>query len=160
MLAGRSLGEGCSFTYTRSFCAMSISRHLSREFALQTLYAWFFHEQKLDLHVLLTLFAAHFFSHNMKELAFTDGLLVGVQHHLKDIQKLIKKHAPEWPLEKIALIDRIILSMGIYEVMYAEEVPDVVAINESIELAKKFGSDTSPKFVNGVLHSVMKEKNS
>ncbi len=138
---------------------MAVSRHLSREFALQTLYAWLFHEKKLDLHVLLNLFAVHFFSHNMKELAFTDGLLVGVEHHLLNIEEIIQKHAPEWPLEKIALIDRIILSLGIYEISFSE-VPDVVAINEAIELAKKFGSETSPKFVNGVLHSIMKEKNS
>lgn len=139
---------------------MAVSRHLSREFALQTLYAWFFHGQKLDLHVLLNLFATHFYSHNIKELAFTDALLVGVQHHLKEIEAIIVRHAPEWPLDKIAIIDRIVLCIGIYEIMYSKDIPDVVAINEAIELAKKFGSETGPKFVNGVLHSIMKEKNS
>lgn len=137
---------------------MSVSRHLSREFALQTLYGWFFHKQKPDLHVLLTLFATHFFSHNMQELVFTDELLVGVQHNLDEISNMIEKHAPDWPLDKIAMIDRIILSLGIYEIKYTTDVPDVVAINESIELAKKFGSDASPKFINGVLHSIMKEQ--
>ena len=77
--------------------------------------------------------------------------------NLAQIDKTISKAAPQWPVEKIARIDRAILEIGVYEIAFTEDIPPVVAINESIEMAKHFGDDNSPKFVNGVLSSVMKE---
>jgi len=89
-----------------------------------------------------------------KEFAF--DLLKGVLKNNKAIIGIIEKYAPEWPVEKIAKIDRAILEIGIYEVVFSSEVPEVVAINEAIEMAKHFGDDNSSKFINGVLSSVMK----
>ena len=83
----------------------------------------------------------------------------GVFENLKEIDALIKKFAPEWPLEQIMIIDRNILRIGIYELLFSKrkDVPEKVAINEAIELAKTFGGKSSGKFVNGVLGSLYKE---
>ena len=74
-----------------------------------------------------------------------------------EIDQIIKRLAPEWPLDQITGIDRNILRLGVYELKFGKEIPPKVAINESIELAKTFGSDTSGKFINGVLGSLYKE---
>ena len=75
------------------------------------------------------------------------------------IEKLIKKHAPEWPIEKMNPVERVILTLGICELLYPEkDVPVNVAINESIELAKTYGDESSSKFINGVLNSVAHDK--
>jgi N utilization substance protein B len=78
---------------------------------------------------------------------------------LPEIDKIIEKAAPEWPITQIAIIDRNVLRIGLYELLYAnkEEVPPKVAINEAIELAKTFSGSTSGKFVNGVLGTVFKQ---
>ena len=85
----------------------------------------------------------------------------GVVNHLKDLDKIIEKAAPEWPIEHISLIDRNVLRLGLYELLYSkkEEVPPKVAINEAIELAKTFSGRTSGKFINGVLGTVYKQLN-
>jgi N utilization substance protein B len=70
---------------------------------------------------------------------------------------IIAKYAPEWPVDQLAVIDRNILRMALYELQYNEDVPIKVAINEAVELAKIFGSDTSPRFVNGVLGAFMQD---
>lgn len=77
---------------------------------------------------------------------------------MERIREIIERFAPEWPWDKISLVDRATLSIGVYEMLYNEEIPDVVAINEAIELAKKFGDESSPKFINGVLNNVMHHK--
>ena len=82
---------------------------------------------------------------------FSRDLLVGVLEHQSNIDVLIQRYAPEWPLDQIAVIDRNILRIAIYEVLLDEETPVKVAINEAVELAKAYGSDSSPRFVNGVL---------
>lgn len=91
--------------------------------------------------------------------SFMKNLLEGVIEKQKDLDNIITKAAPEWPIEKIAVLDRNILRIGLYELLFAdrEQVPPKVAINEAIELAKKFGGETSGKFVNGVLGAVYKE---
>ena len=71
--------------------------------------------------------------------------------------QIITKHAPDWPLEKIASHDRAVLYLGVYELMYTD-VPPAVVINEAVELAKEFGGDRSSKFINGVLSSVNRSK--
>ena len=78
---------------------------------------------------------------------------------LKEIDAVIKKAAPEWPLDKIAIIDRNILRIGLYELLHADpdEVPPKVAINESIELAKNYGGPNAARFVNGVLGTIYRE---
>ncbi len=96
------------------------------------------------------------FHPQIKEIEFAQDNLRGVLKKIKDIKKIIKKTAPEWPFEKIAPIDRVILEQGIYEIIASPDVPPVVAINEAIEVAKEFGNENSPKFINGVLSTVMK----
>lgn len=88
-----------------------------------------------------------------------ENLMRQVFRKKPDLDNIIVKAAPEWPLEKISVVDRNILRLGLYELIFADhkEVPPKVAINEAIELAKTFGGDTSSKFVNGVLGAVYKE---
>ena len=86
---------------------------------------------------------------------FARKLVQGVLANREEINKIITTLAPSWPIEQMALVDRNILSMAIYEIMLGGETPPKVAINEAVELAKVFGTDSSPRFVNGVLGSVM-----
>lgn len=85
---------------------------------------------------------------------FARGLVRGVLAHRQRLDDVIRKTAPAFPLEQVATIDRNILRLAIYEILIDNKVPMRAAINEAVELAKQFGSDTSPKFVNGVLGSV------
>jgi N utilization substance protein B len=95
------------------------------------------------------------FSDKLKDTEFAENLLVGVLANKDEIYKVMQKEAPEWPVERIAPVDRAILEIGIYEIMYSEDVPPIVAINEGIEIAKSYGDMNSAKFINGVLSSVM-----
>lgn len=101
---------------------------------------------------------------NLKELApgmqddgFAERLAQGTVKHLSDIDETIARLAPEWPLDQVPAVDRNVLRLEVYELKYGKEIPPKVAINEAIELAKTFGSDSSSKFVNGVLGSLYKE---
>ncbi|MEM4261277.1 MAG: transcription antitermination factor NusB, partial [Candidatus Woesearchaeota archaeon] len=87
-----------------------------------------------------------------KKFAFE--LIKGTINHNKEIDELIKIAAPEWPISQIAAIDRTVLRMGVFELLYIKEIPPKVAINEAIELAKAFGGENSGKFVNGVLGTI------
>ena len=89
-----------------------------------------------------------------EDATFTRGLVNGVIRNREQIDKHIRKFAPAWPLEQIPVVDRNILRLAIFEVLLDNNVPVKVAINEAVELAKKFGSDSSSRFVNGVLGSV------
>lgn len=84
-------------------------------------------------------------------LEFARSLIQGVIDHQEQMDRLIARYAPEWPLDQMAVIDRNILRMAIYEFLIADETPVKVAINEAVELAKTYGSDSAPRFVNGVL---------
>ena len=86
-------------------------------------------------------------------------LINGVQKYLPQLDKIMEKAAPEWPVSQITIVDRNVLRIGLYELLYGnkEEVPPKVAINEAIELAKNFGGESSGKFINGVLGTVYKE---
>ncbi len=99
------------------------------------------------------------FGPGMENVDFITNLVKGVVEHWGEINKIIEKGAPEWPLEQINIVDRNVLRIGIYELLFAnrEEVPPKVAINESIELAKTFGGDNSGKFINGVLGTIYRE---
>lgn len=138
------------------------NRHLARTIALQTLYEWDFMSEKegealADAEKNLKEFAPRF-----DENKFVIELVKGVLKNKKEIDKLIKKYAPEWPIEKITLIDRNVLRLGIFELKFArvkenKAVPPRVVINEAIELAKAFGSGSSGKFINGVLGAIYKD---
>ena len=86
--------------------------------------------------------------------AFARGLINGVLQNKEEIDRNIQRFAPAWPVEQISIVDRNILRFAIFEILLDNEVPVKVAINEAVELAKAFGSDNSPKFINGVLGSI------
>lgn len=134
------------------------NRHLARSTVLQTLYEWDFSSQKIKPEVILLRDAAEF-APGAQSDEFMKNLLNGVIEKQKDLDNIIIKAAPEWPIEKISIMDRNILRIGLFELLFAnrEQVPPKVAINEAIELAKKFGGETSSKFINGVLGAVYKE---
>lgn len=132
------------------------SRHLARTVAMQTLFQWDFVNKQGDLVSLL--------EKNLPDLApgleddgFSERLINGLVKHLSEIDEIIQRLAPEWPVDQITGIDRNVLRIGVYELKFGKEIPPKVAINEAIELAKAFGSDSSSKFVNGVLGSLYKE---
>jgi len=126
---------------------------------MQSLYEWDFKGKKDAL-------LPEIIEHNIKEFAagledptFIVDLIKGVIAHVPEIDKIIEKAAPQWPLDQIAMVDRNVLRLGLYELLFGnrDEVPPKVAINEAIELAKSFGGDSSGKFVNGVLGTVYRE---
>jgi N utilization substance protein B len=86
--------------------------------------------------------------------AFAGELVRGVINNKEEIDQNIRCYAPAWPVEQISTVDRNILRLAIFEILFAKKVPVKVAINEAVELAKRFGSENSPRFINGVLGSV------
>jgi N utilization substance protein B len=136
------------------------SRHLSRSIAMQSLYEWDFFGKEDDFEKIV--------ERNIKEFGpgladenknFIKEIAKGVVDHLNEIDEIIKKTAPQWPIDQISIVDRNILRIGIYELLYGDKkaVPPKVAINEAIELAKGFGGENSGKFVNGVLGTVFNQ---
>lgn len=135
------------------------SRHLARSVALQSLYEWdFFQNEKKD-HKKIVKRNIKEFAEKIEDEKFVYNLVEGVLNNLPELDKIISIAAPEWPLEKTTIIDRNVLRIGLFELIYAdkEEVPPKVAINEAIELAKGFGGSSSGRFVNGVLGTVYRE---
>lgn len=134
------------------------TRHLIRTIVLQSFFEWDFYGQEVDLTGILERNMERFGS-DVDEPDFAWRIVKGVVEHLDEIDKVIKKAAPDWPIDQIALVDRNVLRIGLYELMYAdrEEVPPKVAINEAIEMAKNYGGLNSPKFVNGVLGTVYRK---
>jgi len=134
------------------------SRHLSRSIVLQSLYEWDFYDKKPVLKNIVERNIKDF-GPGLEEVDFVWQLIEGIGKHMHDIDKIIEKAAPEWPIAQISMVDRNVLRIGLYELLYAnkEEVPPKVAINEAIELAKTFSGQTSGKFVNGVLGTVYKQ---
>lgn len=134
---------------------MASNRHLGRIVALQTLYEYEFRTQSEDASVDLK----EILSRNLEryesaidDTDFVHNLAEGVVEKQADLDAKLQPIAPEWPLDQIGRVDRAILRLGLYELLYRQkEVPAKVAINEAVELAKAFGSDNSSKFVNGVL---------
>lgn len=135
------------------------NRHLARSVVLQTLFEWDFSSLSKENAKIALLRNSEEFASGIGDPAFTEKLLQGVLEKQQDIDLIIGKAAPEWPLAKIAVLDRNILRLGLFELIFCDrnEVPPKVAINEAIELAKTFGGENSSKFVNGVLGSVYKE---
>lgn len=135
------------------------NRHLARTIVLQSLFEWDFSNMKSGTHIdILDRNIAEFAPEIAKE-DFAKRLIEGVVRKQPVIDQIIQKAAPEWPIEKIGLPDRNVLRIGLYELLFGnrQEVPPKVAINESIELAKKFGGENTGRFINGVLGAVYKE---
>ncbi len=135
------------------------NRHLSRSIVLQTLFEWDLNNvEKRAVKEILKRNIEEF-APNKADMPFMEGLLDGVMQKKKEIDLIIEKAAPEWPIDRISPVDRNILRLGLYELLFSDraEVPAKVAINEAIELAKQFGGENSSRFVNGVLGAVYKE---
>ncbi len=134
------------------------ARQLGRALVLQTLYEWDFYERSMDFEEVL--------ERNMEEFApgfsekdFVMKLAEGIKDKIDELDGIIVKSAPEWPVSNLPIVDRNVLRIGLYELLFSDrdEVPPRVAINEAIELAKSYGGQNSGKFVNGVLGTIYKE---
>ena len=132
------------------------NRHLSRTVAMQSLYEWDFNGSKADLDVV-TRRNVNNFAPGLSDTEFIFDLVNGVREHQPEIDALIEKTAPEWPIDQTTVIDRNILRIGIYELQYAKAVPPKAAINEAVELGKTFGGESSGKFVTGVLGTLYRQ---
>ena len=131
------------------------SRHLSRSIAMQSLYEWDFSNRELDLKEITEKNIKEY-GPGLEDAGFIWELVTGVVEHLEKLNEVISNAAPQWPIEQISIVDRNILRIGIFELLYEdrEAVPPKVAINEAIELAKSVGGENSGKFINGVLGTV------
>lgn len=140
---------------------MASNRHLGRIVALQTLYEQDFRREagddSFDLNDVLKRNIARYES-TVDDVFFIEELVKGVAQHETELDDELRPLAPEWPIEQIARMDRVVLRMGLYELHYEKDVPPKVVINEAVELAKAFGGDNSSKFVNGVLGTALKNK--
>ncbi|MEK7559948.1 MAG: transcription antitermination factor NusB [Patescibacteria group bacterium] len=134
------------------------NRHLARSLAMQTLFEWDFNKGKINIDEILERNKKEF-APGIEEDGFAKKILDLVLKHKDEIDDIIQKAAPEWPIAQIAPIDRNVLRLGLSELLFGDrsQVPPKVAINEAIELAKTFGGTSSGKFVNGVLGTVYKE---
>jgi N utilization substance protein B len=135
------------------------NRHLSRSVVLQALFEWDFNGQKNDTIKNIIDRDCGEFAPGMADTTFIQNLTKGILAKKEDLDHVIAKAAPDWPLDKISPIDRNVLRIGLYELLFADrkDVPAKVAINEAIELGKTFGGETSGRFINGVMGAVYKE---
>ncbi|HAU39801.1 MAG: NusB antitermination factor, N utilization substance protein B [Candidatus Peregrinibacteria bacterium GW2011_GWF2_43_17] len=131
---------------------MASHRHLARMIVAQAIFAIEFRKENKGM---ILDYLLDEFGEKVGEKEFPKKLLEGVLKHKRKIGKEIVAAAPEWPLDRISKLDRAILEIGIYELMYEDDIPPLVTINEAVELAKEIGNDNSHKFVNGVLSTVM-----
>ena len=133
------------------------NRHLSRTIALQSLFEWDFNGQKEDLDGIVNNHIKEFAS-AADDSGFVFELVNGVVKNLTAIDQIIVKNAPEWPMDQVPPVDRNVLRMGVFELMFLKQVPPKVAINEAVELAKTFGGESSGKFVTGFWALCLKRK--
>jgi len=135
------------------------NRHLSRSIAMQSLYEWDFRGKDNSLIPEILRNNIKEFGPGMDDASFVEALVRNTIASREKIDPLIEKCAPEWPIEQVTIVDRNILRLGIYELLFGnyDEVPPKVAINEAIELAKSFGGESSGRFVNGVLGTIYRE---
>lgn len=139
---------------------MASNRHLGRIIALQTLYEEEFrrdaNDPDFDLQEVLKRNISRY-QEMVDDTGFIEQLVVGVSAQAAVLDAELQPVAPEWPIDQIARMDRMVLRMGLYELKNESDVPPKVVINEAVELAKAFGGDNSSKFVNGVLGTLLKE---
>jgi N utilization substance protein B len=140
---------------------MASNRHLGRIIALQTLYEQDFRRQagdeNSDLDEILARNIARY-NHLIDDTAFVEELVHGVTKRQIKLSEILHPVAPEWPIDQIARMDRVVLYIGLYELLYGKDIPPKVVINEAVELAKSFGGENSSKFVNGVLGTVLRQR--
>ncbi len=140
---------------------MSANRHLGRIVALQTLYEQDFRLECGDSQVKVDDILARNISRYQQTIDDQDFITVlvhGIISKQSEIDTILQPLAPEWPIDQIARMDRIVLRIGVYELLFGKGVPPKVVINEAVELAKAFGGDNSSKFINGVLGTLLKQQ--
>jgi len=126
-------------------------RRKSRELALQVLYQIDISEG--DIEEKFNLFWQHFTPlDELKE--FSHKIVEGVYHHKEQIDALIEKHSEHWRLKRMTVVDRNVLRSAIFELMYCPDIPTKVILNEAVELGKKFGSEKTGPFINGILDRI------
>ena len=135
------------------------SRHIARSIVLQTAFEWDFRNLSREETLESISRNNKEFGEGDSEKSFIDSLMKGIVDKKNDLDNIIVKAAPDWPIEKISMIDRNILRIGLFELLFSDrkEVPAKVAINEAIELAKAYGGEKSSGFINGVLGTIYKE---
>jgi len=133
------------------------NRHLARAVAMQSLYEWDFYGGKKEIQTIVERDLKEF-APDLEEKEFATSIARGVIEHQKDIDKTISTFATDWPLPKITTVDRNVLRIATYELLFNFDIPSKVAINEAIELAKTFGGESSGKFVNGVLGAIYRDQ--
>lgn len=142
---------------------MSANRHLGRIVALQTLYEQEFRREagdnNFDIEDVLTR-NINRYSETIDDHVFVVKLVNGVNSNKAKLDAQLQPVAPEWPIDQIARMDRLVLRIGLYELLHSNDVPPKVVINEAVELAKAFGGDNSSKFINGVLGTILKNQES
>lgn len=140
---------------------MASNRHLGRIVALQTLYEQDFRHEcedpRFDLNQVLKRNVGRY-SKTIEDKTFITRMATGVTKHQKELDAQLQPIAPEWPIDQIARMDRVVLRMGLYELLYEPSTPPKVVINEAVELAKAFGGDNSSKFINGVLGTLLRKR--
>lgn len=141
---------------------MASNRHLGRIIALQTLYEQDFRgassDASFDLQEVLRRNISRYEA-TVDDTSFIEELVNGISKNAQELDKLLQPLAPEWPIDQIARMDRVILRIGAYELTHDNGVPPKVVINEAVELAKAFGSTNSSKFINGVLGTLLRHQN-
>jgi N utilization substance protein B len=140
---------------------MASNRHLGRIVALQTLYEQEFRiacgDANFDLDEVLQR-NIHRYRDTIEDHDFIVKLVNGVLKEQQKLDAILQPVAPDWPIEQIARMDRLVLRLGLYELLHEPSVPPKVVINEAVELAKAFGGENSSKFVNGVLGTVLRNR--
>jgi N utilization substance protein B len=131
-------------------------RTRSREYALQLLYQLDMRRHESSVTTIQEFWAYHQVPADVKQ--FADRLVRGTQLHLSSIDQLIAGCANNWDINRMAVVDRNILRMGVYELLHVEDVPPKVCLNEAVELAKRFGDEESSRFVNGILDTIHKQQ--
>jgi len=132
----------------------SIPRRKSREFALQVLYQLNITHQ--DSLTALAQFQEHFLSDREAD-EFLKRLVLGVLEHCQELDRLIEQYSENWRLDRINMIDRNILRIALYELLYCKDIPPKVTLNEAIDLGKRYGSEDSGSFINGILDRIQNE---
>lgn len=133
------------------------NRHLARTIALQSLYEWDFYNRKKNAPEIVNRNISEN-APDLDEKSFCQNIVKEIVKRQDEIDGTLTKFAPDWPLEKITTVDRNVLRIGIYELVFNDDIPSKVAINEAIELAKTFGGESSGKFINGVLGAVYRDQ--
>ncbi len=135
------------------------NRHLARSLAMQALYEWDFAGKETERIDEIAKYVMEEFGPGLEDAQFVYDIVRGVVAKIEQIDAIIERAAPEWPIDQIAMVDRNVLRVGIFELLFGDRnaVPPKVAINESIELAKSFGGENSGKFINGVLGTIYRE---